>query len=128
MEISIFLARVIGIVSIITTIAIFIRYKKSLQFEKEVAKNPASIYISGFVFLILGVLLTVSHSIWTLDWRVIITLLGWVILIKGIGRILFPEAVGRMIDKKQTNHWFIIGEILIFIIGLYLLYYGFIVY
>ena len=128
LETSIFIAKFIGIVSVISTLAIMVNYKKSVAFESEMSKNLASIYTSGFVFLIMGVAIILVHSIFVFDWRVIITLLGWVILIKGVGRILFPEAVRIMIEKKQTNRWFILGEILVFFIGVYLLYYGFIVY
>ena len=128
METSIFLAKVIGLVSVISTTAILIRYKKFLALEEEVARNPANIYLSGFTILILGVLLIVSHSVWTYDWRLVVTVLGWVILLKGAGRIFFPEAVGRLIKKKRDSRWFILGEITVFVIGIYLLYHGFITY
>ena len=45
-----------------------------------------------------------------------------------MGRIFFPDAVKRMVEKKKENRKFILGEIAVFLIGLYLLYYGFIVY
>ena len=128
MENSIFLAKVIGLVSIISTTAVLIRYKESLALEEEAMKNPAITYLNGFVILILGVLLVVSHSVWTYDWRVVITIFGWLIFLKGIGRIFFPSAVMRLIAKKRNSHKFLIGEVVVFLVGLYLLYYGFIAY
>lgn len=128
METSIFLARVIGLVIVISTAAVLIRYKESLSFEEESVKNPLFIYLSGFVILIIGVLLVVSHSVWTLDWRVIITILGWLVLLKGAGRIFFPNAVRRLIESKRRNRWFILGEVVVLLSGFYLLYYGFIAY
>ena len=127
-ENSIFLAKIIGLISVISTGAMLLNYKKSIAFEREASKNPLFIYVSGFIFLILGVLLVVSHSVWVPDWRIVITLLGCIILGKGIGRMLFPETVAKLIGKKQSNTWFIIGEIMVFFVGLYLLYYGFIIY
>lgn len=127
-ETSIFLAKVIGLIFVAMTGAIIIRYKKSIAFELQAAKSPLFIFTSGFVFIIIGALLVVSHQVWVFDWRIVITLLGWAMLIKGILRILFPEAVVRMIEKKQTNSWFIAAEIIAFLLGIYLLYYGFIVY
>ena len=105
-----------------------IRYKESVVLEEEAMKSPLHIYLSGFVFLILGALLVVSHSVWVFDWRIVITVLGWLVLLKGMGRIFFPDAVKRMVEKKKENRKFILGEIAVFLIGLYLLYYGFIVY
>lgn len=128
METSIFLAKVIGLVSVISTAAVMIRYKESLVLEEEAMKSPLHIYLSGFVILILGVLLVVSHSVWVFDWRIVITVLGWLVLLKGMGRIFFPDAIKRMVEKKKENRKFILGEIAVFLIGLYLLYYGFIVY
>lgn len=128
METSIFLAKVIGLVSVVSVAAVLIRYKKSLALEEEAAKSPALIYLSGFAFLILGVLLVVSHSVWIFDWRLVITTLGWLVLLKGAGRIFFPSAVKRLIEKKRENRWFIMGEVAVFLIGIYLLYHGFVVY
>lgn len=128
METSIFLAKVIGLVSVISTAAVLVRYKKSLALEEEAAKSPALTYLSGFAFLILGVLLVVSHSVLIFDWRLVITTIGWLVLLKGIGRIFFPSAVGRLIEKKRENRWFVMGEVAVFLIGVYLLYHGFIVY
>ena len=127
MDTSIFLAKVIGLVSVISTTAVLIRYKESLALEEEAMKNPAATFLSGFAILILGVLLVVSHSVWTSDWRVVITIMGWLVLLKGVGRIFFPNAVMRLISKKRDNRKFIIGEVVVLLIGLYLLYYGFLV-
>ena len=128
METSIFLAKVIGLISVISTTVVIIRYKESHVFEEEAVKSSSFMYISGFIILVLGVLIVVSHPVWVLDWRIIITIFGWLVLLKDIGRIFFPDAVKRIVEKKKENRKFILGEIAVFLIGLYLLYYGFIVY
>ena len=84
METSIFLAKVIGLVSVISTAAVLIRYKESLALEDEAVKSPGIIYLSGFAILMLGVLLVVSHSVWTFDWRLVITIVGWLVFLKGL--------------------------------------------
>ena len=128
METSIFLAKVIGLVSVVSTAAVAVRYKDSLAFDEKAAKNPLLAYLSGFVFLLIGALLVVGHPVWVLDWRLIITIFGWMVFLKGVNRIFFPHAVRRLIEKKKNNPEFILGEIVLFLIGLYLLYIGFIVY
>ena len=128
METSIFLARVIGLVSVISTAAVLIRYKATRALEEEAAESPMIAYLAGFAILILGVLLVVSHSVWTLDWRLVITIMGWLVLLKGAGRIFFPNAVKRLIEKKRDNRWFLLGEVVVFLVGLYLLYHGFLAY
>ena len=128
METSIFLAKVIGLFSVISATAVLVRYKKNLALEKEAVANPGAVALAGYAILILGVLLVVSHSVWTLDWRLVITIFGWLVLLKGVGRIFFPEAIKNLIEKKQHDRRFMIGEVVMIVVGLYLLYYGFIVY
>ena len=65
METSIFLAKVIGLFGAISTLAIIFRYKTHLEMEGNVAKSPSMIHLSGFLFLMLGILLTVSHQVGT---------------------------------------------------------------
>jgi hypothetical protein len=125
METSIFLAKVIGLVSSISAAAVLVRYKTSLALDEEAAKSPATAYLAGFGILILGVLLVVSHSVWVADWRVVVTIVGWLVLLKGIGRIFFPDAVHRLIEKKRDRRAFMLGEVVVLLVGLFLLYHGF---
>jgi len=126
METSIFMAKVIGLFGAISTLAIIIRYKFHLAMEENAAKNPTTIYLSGFVFLMLGILVTVSHQVWTWDWRVVITILGWLILLKGVMRTLFPDTVKKVIEKKKDDKRFLLAEVVTFFISIYLIYRGFI--
>ena len=127
METSIFLAKVIGLFGAISTLAIIFCYKIHLEMEGNAAKSPSMIYLSGYLFLILGILITVSHQVWTPDWRIIITILGWLILLKGVMRILFPDTIKNLIEKKKSDKRFLLAEIVTFIISIYLIYQGFIV-
>ncbi|MBI4548126.1 MAG: hypothetical protein HY707_09105 [Ignavibacteriae bacterium] len=126
METSIFLAKVIGLFGAISTLAIIIRYETHLVMEENAVQSPAVIYLSGFLFLLLGILVTVSHQVWTRDWRVVITILGWLLLAKGLMRIFFPEAVKKFIEKKRNDRRFLLAEVVTFFISLYLIYQGFI--
>ena len=128
METSIYLARVIGLIATITAVSVTINYKKSLVFDAEAGKSPLFIYVSGFVFLILGALLVMSHQVWVSDWRLAITIVSWALLFKGVLRVFFPNAVSHLIENKIKNRSFILGEIVVLLVGIYLLYYGFIVY
>ena len=125
METSIFLAKVIGLFGAISTLAIMVRYKTFLEIEAEAAKNSILIYLSGFLVLILGLLIVVSHQVWTRDWRVAITIFGWLFLLKGIIRIFFPETVKKLFEKKRNDRRFIIAQAMFFLFSLFLIYKGF---
>lgn len=128
MDTSIFLAQVLGLFGALSTCAIIVRYDTYLKMEEQAAQNPAITYLSGFFILLVGILVTVSHQVWTPDWRVIITIIGWLILIKGLLRLLFLDKVEKLIEKKQTDPRFLLSEIVTFLISLYLMYQGFITY
>jgi uncharacterized membrane protein len=127
METSIFLARVIGLFGALSTLAILVRYKKSLEMEEMAARNPVILYLSGFVLLLTGILIVVSHQVWTADWRVMITIIGWLVFIKGLIRMFFPETVRRLIERKRHDRTFLLGEVAVLIASVYLLYQGFLV-
>ncbi|MEX1997298.1 MAG: hypothetical protein WEA04_01295 [Candidatus Andersenbacteria bacterium] len=125
MEDSIFLAKVIGLFGAISTLAILSRYQQSLAMEESAAKNLVVTYLSGFLILIGGILLVISHQVWTGDWRVIITIIGWLVLLKGVIRIFFPDIVKKLIEKKNSDHRFVLAEVATLLVSLYLVYKGF---
>lgn len=125
METSIFLARVLGLVCVFSALSVLVRYKELLTVEAEVVSNRAVSLLAGYAILIMGVLLVVSHWVWVPDWRLVITILSWMVLFKGLGRIFFPSWVQRMIARKKHNRAFMLGEIVLLLVGLYLLYWGF---
>lgn len=128
METSIFLAKVIGLSGAISTLAIIIRYRAFTEMEDQASKNPIILYLSGFTFIILGSLLVSSHQVWIRDWRVVITVIGWLLLIKGVLRIFFPELVIKLLAKKKNSRNFMIAEILVLLVSLYLVYQGYFAY
>ena len=127
-ETSVFLAKILGLLGAVATLTIMINYKDYLKIEENAVKNSANIYLSGFLFLIFGVLLIIGHQLWVWDWRVIITIIGWLIFAKGIIRIFFPKKVKKLIQKKRHNRVFFLAEFIVFIISLYLIYRGFFVH
>ncbi len=125
MEISIFLAKVMGLFCLLSTTAIITQYKKSMSIEKEFVSNAGFAMFAGYCILIVGILLIVSHSVWVWDWRLVVTIMSWLIFLKGLGRVFFSNGVRQIIEKKQKDHRFILGEIAVWLIGIYLLYHGF---
>jgi len=89
--------------------------------------NPAVVFVSAIMVSILGFLLVTFHNVWVTDWPVIITVFGYLALIKGIIMLAFPRAyiaISKKIEKKIRHLRFY--AVLIFIIGLGLMYLGFV--
>lgn len=96
MDISKFLAKVIGIYLVIVTLAMLINMQQFDAVVSSLINNTALMFVTGFVTLILGILLIVSHNIWQWHWRVIITIFAWCIFLKGASIVLHPQFIDEL--------------------------------
>ena len=74
--------------------------------------------------VVLGLLLVLSHNVWTTDWRVIITLVGWLTLLKGIALMLWPDRVAKL-GSSMSGTGLVIPTTIALGVGTYLVYVGF---
>lgn len=125
MEQSLLLAKVIGLTLIFTSSALLIN-KKNIDLLFSLYGQTTAIFITGFLETVLGILLVLKHNVWTLDFRVIITIIGWILLVRGVGRIFFPDKSMQMVSKFKKNKTIFTPLLLfVFLIGAYLTYKGF---
>lgn len=127
MDLSIYLAKVIGLYLFIVCFGFLVNKKNLKPIVTEFLKSPPLIFLSGFMALIIGLLLVTSHNVWVMGWPVLITIFGWLSLIKGIIRVVCPQFVVKKVQKWFQNDAFYYITCLIFLIaGLILIYYGYI--
>ena len=118
---SVFLAMVIGFFCTITGLAFLIqreRYKKTCV---EFASNYPLLAISGQISLLLGLLIVISHNIWSGHWRILITLTGWFLVVQGVWRLFFPEKVSKFVKRVVDGPGYLICMAIVFLVGIYLL-------
>lgn len=126
METTIFLAKAWGL---LITIASFSLLANPKGFKKVMhyMKNEGSVFIAGYVSLILGIITVLLHNIWEGGLAAtIITVFGWLALAKGSLRILLPGLVKRIIGYFEKRRGFM--KLMLFaglIFGIYLLIVGF---
>lgn len=126
MDISKFLAKVIGIYLIIVSIAFFINMGNMINVLKDLINDVPLMFVTGFFTLILGILMVVSHNIWQLNWRVIITIISWLTFLKGASIILYPYIIDKITFLFIQNGTFAYISIgFDFVIGILLSYCGF---
>lgn len=127
MLLSIFLAKTIGLYLVIVSTAFMLKVDEFKPVMLDMLKNPSLVLSSGILALILGILIVVTHNVWVMDWRVIITLLGWLTLLKGVIRLFYPEFVMKKATKCVENKTsYNIIMLITLLIGLTLLYFGYI--
>ena len=91
----------------------------------EAENNISSVYVTGVLSLIVGMLVVVSHNVWEGSWRVLITLIGWISIIKGLIRLFSPHTVVSVGRRVMHGSLYTMLMVIFLIIGLVLTYNGF---
>lgn len=126
MDVSYFLAKVIGLYFVIFGISMLIAKSSYQEMLKDVIAHPAVILMGGSISLLLGVLIVVNHNIWDMNWRLLITLIGWIILIRGFIWTTFPKKIQSMVTKYvQSSFPYYISTVIMIVLGLILCFIGF---
>lgn len=126
MDTSIFLARAIGVTALILYLAVLLNLPHYYKISRQIKDQPLILMLSGFVALILGLLVVLAHPLWSMDYRGLITLLGWFMIIQGTLRLAAPTFVLRMAEKMMGNKTFlVVGSVIMTLIGAFLTYKGF---
>ncbi len=125
MEISVFLAKVLGIILILIPLSMWFDRSNVREVGKAM-KSREYLLISGMFCLLLGSVMVASHNLWVSDWRVILTLIGWLSLAKGVFLLSAPGPSAKIITLIAKNDLVVKGYLLTtFILGLYLSRIGF---
>ncbi|NCS99253.1 hypothetical protein GW764_03650 [Candidatus Parcubacteria bacterium] len=127
MEISIFLAKVIGIYLVIDGLSAITMHKELIPVVAEI-KNKTFFVGWGVFATIIGLLIVVSHSYWATLYQTGISLIGWFVLVKGILILFLPvRFLEEIILKLNKPIFYQIGGLFSILIGLWLTYFGFVV-
>ena len=126
MQPAVFIARLIG--PLFGTIGIGILLNQTVYdtIITETVLSPAFIYFYGAVSLVSGLAVLNVHRAWTLDWRVVVTVLGWLMVIGGVVRIVLPQMIATIAAAIYSGpaNMPIIAAILI-VLGGYLSFEGY---
>ena len=126
MDVSKYLAKVIGIYLIIVGVAMLANMHLFLNYIHSLINNAPLMYVIGFFTLIPGILMVVSHNVWQWNWRLLITLISWLVLLKGASIILFPKFIDKtsLLVIHDINVAYVIASFDL-ILGLIVCYFGF---
>ncbi len=126
---SVMLAQVMGPLLLVIGLGVLFNRSSFNQMIAEMigGKQQLTLFVTGTLTTLLGLLVVIGHNVWVWNWTVLVTLLGWATLIKGIFLVLFPTASNPIAKFYQGRDSLITGAALVAIImSLVLCYYGFI--
>ena len=93
---------------------------------EQVSRDPALIFLSGVLLFVAGLAIVRAHNIWTLDWPVLVTILGWLAIVGGLVRMLFPSRLAKIATDLGDRPGLIIGlSVAILLIGGFLSFKGY---
>jgi uncharacterized membrane protein len=129
MELSIFLAQIIGIYLIADGIVAITRFKELIPIIEEFKLNKILFFSLGTIVLLLGLIIVLNHNIWHGEpYQIVITLIGWIVLIKGLILFLLPsELIKSIIDQFNHPNTYRIAGTVTLLFGLWLTYHGFVI-
>jgi hypothetical protein len=126
MELSMFLAKVMGIVVAAFAVAGLVRPAVIRDALRDFDHESFARLVIGCVAIGLGTVLILNHNIWEWDYRGLITLFGWTALIKGFSYLVLPKHAVNftkgMLKSKGNMQIFLVACL---IFGAYLTYKGF---
>lgn len=126
MDNSILIARFLGPYIIMIGFALLFNLERYKNIAEDFFKNSALVYLSGLLTFVAGLAIVLSHNIWEMDWRLIITVFGWIALTKGVLLTVSPDLSLRMSRVFIKNTKLVaIPWTLMFALGIFLLFKGF---
>jgi len=124
---TIFLSKLIGIFCLVMGVSML---KRDMMMEvfRELSRQRALSYVMGVLMLILGLLVTLTHTKWGNPPSMIITLLGWGILLES-AFFLFSsrETVAKYMNMIENKTVYFLIALGYFLVGVYLSYNGFVI-
>lgn len=122
-----FLAKLIGLFSMIVAVLVGIRKNATLLTLGGIVQSAEILMVLGFISLAVGLAIVLSHNVWRKGLlALIVTLGGWVFLLRGVMVLALPHqqllALLNMADYQQL---FYVYVVIAFTIGAYLTIGGF---
>jgi len=122
---TVFFGQFLGLFFLIVSLGILFNREHASKMIKDVMDHPALQQLVGILPALLGIWVVLQHNNWGGGWQLVVTLVGWLLLLVGIYRLWCVESWLKMISKCQCDAPLWAGIIML-IIGLLLLYVGFV--
>ena len=125
MELSILIARIISLLYLSVGVGAIVSMDYYRRLVNDLFDNAGLTYVTGFMTVVIGVLIVNYHNIWTWDWVVLITIIGWLALIKGVLILACPKVVLGYSRRLLDGRVLIIFPYMAILMGLLFGYFGF---
>ena len=124
MDLSMFLAKLLGLYLLIVAAELLFRRHELEGAVKDFASSKGLLVLSGSFSLLFGLAIVLSHHTHTFNASGLVTLIGYLLVLKGILRIAAPSHLQKMmVSGFQHGYWIIL--VVMVVVGAFLTYSGF---
>ncbi|RUR16118.1 hypothetical protein [Legionella septentrionalis] len=125
---SVVLAQVLGLYFTVIAIILLSRKTYFQALVLEMRPDGAQMIVAAAFGFLLGLFIVVTHNIWVLEPRVLVTIIGWIILIKSLLWLALPERMVSVSKNMYSGPTYYVIAAIVLIVGLILLIKGFYFY
>jgi len=122
MDITILVAKVLGIYLVVSGLFLVFRGKAIPHLLKDLFGHPAVIYLIGILMIFLSSMYLIQYNIWDGTWKTLITVFVWAVMIKGLLYIFAPQILSELAIRKSRSAFAAWGIVAV-AAGLYLFLY-----
>ena len=123
---TIIITQITGIILSLTGLSVVINKKGTSRLVEDITRSTGLLWIYGFVVLTIGAIIVVFNNTWTSGLPLFITIIGWLSVIKGVWIMMFSESTMSLYKKMGGSKLLLFSGSLCLLLGLFLLYFGFI--
>src|SRR5688572_24746470 len=123
---SVFMAKLIGPFFLALGAGLLVNGDCYRDITREFLNSKSLICLAGVISLPAGLAIVLTHNVWTLDWRVLITIIGWLSIAAGAFRMVAPQQAADFGRSKADNPLLIkIGGAIWLVVGALLCFFGY---
>ncbi len=125
---SFLFSQVFGLYFVIMSIILISRAEYYKELVGKLKKPGAGVMVGASLSLFIGLFLVVTHNIWALQPRVVVTMICWLFVIKSVLWLSAPERMLKMAKKVWSGkrHYYVC--IFMLILGVYMMARGFYIF
>ena len=121
MPLTLLLSKVIGVGFIFLSVILIARRRYFISVMGGFVEQRLLRMVVSLFELFVGLLLIVTHNVWSPLPAAIITLIGWMAVVEALLYLCLPdEWLGRFIAAFNTSAWYVSGGSLGIAVGVYL--------
>lgn len=104
MELSMVLSEIVALYLLIGGVALLVNSKSLIEYGDEILRGSAATYLMGPIALIFGLVIVLTHNVWTGGFiPVVTTLVGWGALLKGVMIFVLPAQTLTSFMRPLNN-------------------------